>query len=430
MLSIAQLAHHRDPEAIAEIIRQKLQRLDLPKVDKKVETESLDADRFALKHLEVKVAIDDSSLDLQIHTESALDKEKLLTLIRDELQNLHIESVAKVRVHCWRNNEEIDAEIDEEIDEEINEQQPLWTGQFMLEPQSFPYQGLTLDSEMLRSPEIQKALARSPETRSPETRSPEPQLSKHSVLQQAIAQISASSNTAKTHLLVDEFPPIDDFASDFVGAFAAGKSPDDHEIKPSISELKAADLEQYQAAIDNNYWQFLLVGLSIVLLGLGIGAIVKAVTINNLTEPTPVSSSPSIETAPTAPNKITPSQSNNLPPSTTTDPPNNPTTKSNPYSSLETPTPSPNASEPPLSPSPLASAEERTVVTLEKFNLIQKGMTIEQVEKVLGASGKIIAETNTVDTVGRVYSWKNPEGSNAIVEFKDGLVVAKAQAGL
>jgi hypothetical protein len=32
--------------------------------------------------------------------------------------------------------------------------------------------------------------------------------------------------------------------------------------------------------------------------------------------------------------------------------------------------------------------------------------------------------------VGKVYSWKNPQGSNAIIEFKDGQVVAKAQAGL
>ena len=57
-------------------------------------------------------------------------------------------------------------------------------------------------------------------------------------------------------------------------------------------------------------------------------------------------------------------------------------------------------------------------------------MTIEQVEKILGLSGKIIAETNSVDTVGQVYSWKNSDGSNAIIEFKDGQVVAKAQAGL
>jgi hypothetical protein len=57
-------------------------------------------------------------------------------------------------------------------------------------------------------------------------------------------------------------------------------------------------------------------------------------------------------------------------------------------------------------------------------------MSIEQVERILGISGRIIAETNMLDTVGQVYSWKNADGSNAIVEFKDGQVVAKAQAGL
>jgi hypothetical protein len=93
---------------------------------------------------------------------------------------------------------------------------------------------------------------------------------------------------------------------------------------------------------------------------------------------------------------------------------------------LETPTP--NISELPIGSSPLPSSTQ--TVTLEKFNLIQKGMNIEQVEKILGISGKIIAETNNIDTVGQVYSWKNSDGSNAIIEFKDGQVVAKAQAGL
>jgi hypothetical protein len=101
--------------------------------------------------------------------------------------------------------------------------------------------------------------------------------------------------------------------------------------------------------------------------------------------------------------------------------------KPTPYNGLETATP--NSSELPISSSPLPSSAYQAV-TLEKFNLIQKGMSIQQVEKILGISGKIIAETNNLDTVGQVYSWKNPDGSNAIVEFKDGQVVAKAQAGL
>jgi hypothetical protein len=74
--------------------------------------------------------------------------------------------------------------------------------------------------------------------------------------------------------------------------------------------------------------------------------------------------------------------------------------------------------------------QEPELVNLEKFNRIQKGMTIEQVEKILGKSGQVIAENNSNNSIGKVYSWKNPQGSNAIIEFKDGQVVAKAQAGL
>jgi hypothetical protein len=42
----------------------------------------------------------------------------------------------------------------------------------------------------------------------------------------------------------------------------------------------------------------------------------------------------------------------------------------------------------------------------------------------------VIAENTSNNAIGQVYSWKNPQGSNAIIEFKDGQVVAKAQAGL
>ena len=191
MLPIVRLAHHRDPEAIAEIVRHQLQCLN---------TENLE-EGIGIADLEVKASIDDSSLDLQIHTNSVLDKEKLLTLVRSELQNLHIESVAKVRVHCWRNDEELDQTTGEEHNTPI----PLWTEQFMLEPsQLSKYQNLDLDLSEWRSPEI-----KIPEIKIPETRAAEPQLSKHSVLQQAIAQIAATSDHAKKHLVANDLPPIE-----------------------------------------------------------------------------------------------------------------------------------------------------------------------------------------------------------------------------
>ena len=165
----------------------------------------------------------------------------------------------------------------------------------------------------------------------------------------------------------------------------------------------------------------MLVGLSIVLLGLGIGASVRATTAKDtpkdIVEPSPPISSAnssvnnrvkgSTNSTKTAPSQIS-----------ETDPVTSQISPKDNRSSAETIAPNPNLKE------------EEKVITLEKFNLVEKGMSVEQVEKVLGVSGKVIAENSSNNSIGRVYSWKNPQGSNAIIEFKDGQVVAKAQAGL
>ena len=361
MISIAELAHQRDPEAIAEIIRQELQRLDSEQVA-------------------VEVAIADSVLDLQIRTNSAIDKDKLLTLVRSELQNLYIQSVSKVKIHCWRN------------DQEILEQRLLWTEQFTLEPLNSSLSG-TLDPDS-----DQSHIARSPE----------PQLSKHSVLQQAINKISPTNPKAHANLSVTELP-----------------EQISNNVTNSSIVLSTTGSQKPESAIANNYWQLLLVGLSIVLVGLGIGALVKAITVKNSTEAVS-SANPSISNNPLKnTSKKTPSQSIEIPVAST-----KPSLKPNPSSSSVALTPSQNPDELSTSSSPNTLQIDETVVTLEKFNRIQKGMTIDQVDKVFGASGKVIAENNSSDSIGKVYSWKNPQGSNAIIEFKDGQVVAKAQAGL
>lgn len=361
MISIAELAHQRDPEAIAEIIRQELQPLDSEQVA-------------------VEVAIADSVLDLQIHTNSAIDKDKLLTLVRSELQNLYIQSVSKVKIHCWRN------------DQEILEQRLLWTEQFTLEPLNSSLSG-TLDPDS-----DQSNIARSPE----------PQLSKHSVLQQAINKISPTSHKAHANLSVTELP-----------------EQISNNVTNSSIVLSTTGSQKPESAIANNYWQLLLVGLSIVLMGLGIGALVKAITVKNSIEAVS-STNPFINNNPLKnTSKKTPSQSIEIPVAST-----KPSLKPNPSSSSLALTPSQNPDELSTSSSPNTLQIDETVVTLEKFNRIQKGMTIDQVDKVFGASGKVIAENNSSDSIGKVYSWKNPQGSNAIIEFKDGQVVAKAQAGL
>ena len=354
MLSIAELAHKRDPKAIAEIICQELQPLDIEKLD-------------------VAVEIVDSSLELQIRTDSAIDKEKLLTLVHSKLQNLHVKSVAKFKIHCWRN------------DQEMHEQRLLWTEQFMLDlPKSSPSNISDLEPEV-------------PSQRSPEARAPEPKLSKHSVLQQAISKIAPTHNQAQNHLPNPDLEP----------------SPSK---RVSSSSLVRTNHHQQKSQSFGNYWQLLLVGLSIVLLGLGIGASVRAITSRVVVE---ASSATSVPDSPTE-NKVVKNPTATTKPTTQTIEPSvltTPATKVDPSLSVE-------------AIAPTLSVQEPEVVNLEKFNRIQKGMTIEQVEKILGKSGQVIAENNSNNSIGQVYSWKNPQGSNAIIEFKDGQVVAKAQAGL
>ena len=360
MISIAELAHQRDPEAIAEIIRQELQRLDS-------------------EQIAVEVAIADSGLELQIRTNSAIDKDKLLILVRSELQNLYIQSVAKVKIYCWRN------------DQEILEPRLLWTEQFTLEPVNPSLSG-TLDPDSAQS-----HIARSPE----------PQLSKHSVLQQAINKISPTSHKAHKNLSATELP-----------------EQTSNNLTSSSIVLSTAGSQKPKSA-NNNYWQLLLVGLSIVLMGLGIGAAVRAITVKNSTEAVS-SANPSINNDSLKNTlKNTPSQSIGIPAAST-----KPSPTTNRSSSPTALTPSQNPDESSSISSSNTLQIDETVVTLEKFNRIQKGMTIDQVDKVFGASGKVIAENNSSDSIGKVYSWKNPQGSNAIIEFKDGQVVAKAQAGL
>jgi len=351
MPSIAELAHQRDPEAIAKIICQELEPL-------------------GIEGLGVEVDIVDSNLELQIRANSAIDKQKLLTLVRSGLQDLHIESVAKFKIHCWRN------------DEEMHEQRLLWTEQFMLDlPKSL-------------------SLSSSPDSEPESARSPEPQLSKDSVLQQAIARI-APSNIHAANIQTAKDISTSDLAIST-----------DHAVnkKSLSSSIPLAPL-----SLSSNYWQLLLVGLSIVLLGLAIGASVKALTVKNNPE----------------------QQNSRLPESTASSLPDRPSAKASPSSS-QNPNPDPTQNSPktatPSTSEPTKqdgnSQPEEQTITLEKFNRIQKGMTIQQVEKILGASGRVIAENTSTSGVGQVYSWKNPQGSNAIVEFKDGQVVAKAQAGL
>ncbi len=98
------------------------------------------------------------------------------------------------------------------------------------------------------------------------------------------------------------------------------------------------------------------------------------------------------------------------------------------------PAPAPQPQTPVVVPVPAPTATTSTpspgTLTLANFERVQEGMDLAAVKALLGPNGQAIAETEVAGSKAQVFSWKNPDGSNAIVEFRDGKVTAKAQAGL
>lgn len=66
------------------------------------------------------------------------------------------------------------------------------------------------------------------------------------------------------------------------------------------------------------------------------------------------------------------------------------------------------------------------VVTMDKYNALEIGITIEEAQKRIGASG--IESARSEGTV--IYQWKNDDGSNMSATFQNGKLTTKAQAGL
>jgi hypothetical protein len=89
--------------------------------------------------------------------------------------------------------------------------------------------------------------------------------------------------------------------------------------------------------------------------------------------------------------------------------------------------PSPALTSTPATPSIDTNAD---LISLDKFNQVQNGMTITQVQRLIGHEGKLLGSSTVANVVGKVYWWQNPQGSNALVEFRNDKVVSKSQAGL
>jgi hypothetical protein len=70
-------------------------------------------------------------------------------------------------------------------------------------------------------------------------------------------------------------------------------------------------------------------------------------------------------------------------------------------------------------------------VTLAEYDRIEEGMTLQDVEAVVGGKGALSSSAKSDEYVIETYSWAGaPIGSTATVTFTGGRVTNKAQYGL
>ncbi|MBU5677779.1 outer membrane protein assembly factor BamE [Alkaliphilus sp. MSJ-5] len=72
---------------------------------------------------------------------------------------------------------------------------------------------------------------------------------------------------------------------------------------------------------------------------------------------------------------------------------------------------------------------DTTKITKEMYDKIETGMTLEEVEDILGL-GEENAKTEAAGVVITSMQWVNKDGGNIQIMFQDGKVDTKAQAGL
>ncbi|GAA0124799.1 DUF3862 domain-containing protein [Clostridium sp. CTA-19] len=68
-------------------------------------------------------------------------------------------------------------------------------------------------------------------------------------------------------------------------------------------------------------------------------------------------------------------------------------------------------------------------ITLEKYNEINEGMSLEEVNSILG-EGELTSQSKVMDIDSCIYSWINKDGTNCNVTFQSNVVTMKAQFNL
>ncbi|ATF15484.1 hypothetical protein ABEX29_13780 [Brevibacillus porteri] len=101
--------------------------------------------------------------------------------------------------------------------------------------------------------------------------------------------------------------------------------------------------------------------------------------------------------------------------------------------------PAPEATAPatPASPTPEATAPaatEKATITKSEFEQIENGMSFEEVKKIVGGEGELLAEVGKAGEEGHtivyMYEGEGTIGANANFSFRGGILQVKSQIGL
>lgn len=70
------------------------------------------------------------------------------------------------------------------------------------------------------------------------------------------------------------------------------------------------------------------------------------------------------------------------------------------------------------------------LITISEFNRINSGMTLLQVQSIIGSKGSLVSQSNVDGYKLEIYSWDGDGVSNATITFENGKVINKTQIGL
>jgi hypothetical protein len=80
---------------------------------------------------------------------------------------------------------------------------------------------------------------------------------------------------------------------------------------------------------------------------------------------------------------------------------------------------------------PAAQPANDGKATMAEFNQLQAGMTLQDVQKVIGSPGKLQSSSAAGGMQVDMYQWDGDKfGSQVMVQFQDGKVFTKSQFGL